>query len=923
MKIAERFAEDNGGVTTVIIASGETEVDAVTAAGLAGNMDAVVLLSRSSRLPHNVARFIDEHNVTNVIVVGGTASVSDDVLTAIKSLGSDPDVGRVSGADRYETAAKIGNRLGGPNPTWCGSDQNAAILVNGGSEGRADAVAIGPLAYALGLPVLLTTSEELPQATEDFLVDNKVERVVIVGGMSAVSEGIKDSLVEDVGVVTTQRISGGTAAGTSVDIAKEMLGDCADVLNTNKDKVALVNRDAIADGITAAPLLGRGLGGGNPMPILLVSDELPAAVSDYLASTKNERNNRKTHLSILAIGGTAVVSGGITDTAKGVMDAAIAAAKTSGDITADIEAKKYTVADAVAGSIPEGKKIGDYKNVFVVTFSDPVDDDSVADPTLYRINGRRLEALDDFGDDGITPTPGNEESLLANNYIDVANGIVTVTLNKPLKADDEITVVGGDQVARAKNGDLRRLKEKVETLDPVTTAVDRAAPRVEIIAVAGEPQFDVIVHEDNILYNELSVATNLGNFISVRGVSIPRSVDDADTPGNTSDDTVTERLDRAVTVAFVGDTDPVTTNDTTAVANDGRWPDSGVVRMRFSVDVTAKATSPNQGDPENELLVGDVITVHRNAVRDDDGRSNALTQRSVQKLKAATKFEIASVSIGSVQHGWLDGSGHAMATIDGAMSVTAKADGGAAGAQGNGWKIYGYDDRPGQVENVFEWDIRVGVDVANKTISYTIFQKPAVPGFEKRAAVEPTIGALADKLVADDDFAAHFKLAYLTPRPEDGRAHSLGATAPAGVAFGATAATQGVSSVGVIVRFNDTVRSLVAANQTTLAADLTRGSTGSFVVQTTLVAEDAVYDNQVHQTFYARSMLALPKRSGFRVITADLALSYGDSDPDTAGRQDLGNIREILSSLRPDASIRPRPAGTIETTAIEALVPTS
>ena len=158
--LAEKFAADNGGVTTVIIASGETEVDAVTAAGLAGNRDAAVLLTRSSRLPHNVARFIDEHNVTEVIVVGGTASVSDGVMTAIEALGSDPEVERVSGTDRYETAAKIGGKLGGPNPTWCGSDQTAAILVNGGNEGRADAVAIGPLAYALGLPVLLTAADE-------------------------------------------------------------------------------------------------------------------------------------------------------------------------------------------------------------------------------------------------------------------------------------------------------------------------------------------------------------------------------------------------------------------------------------------------------------------------------------------------------------------------------------------------------------------------------------------------------------------------------------------------------------------------------------------------------------------------------------------------------------------------------------------
>ena len=881
-------------MTTVIIASGETEVDAVTAAGLAGNRDAAVLLTRSSRLPHNVARFIDEHNVTEVIVVGGTASVSDGVMTAIEALGSDPEVERVSGTDRYETAAKIGGKLGGPNPTWCGSDQTAAILVNGGNEGRADAVAIGPLAYALGLPVLLTAADELPQATEDFLVDNKVERVVIVGGTSAVSADIEEALVEDVGVVNKERISGGSAAGTSVEIAEEMLGDCADVLDTSKDLVALVNRDAIADGIASAPVLGRGIGGANPVPILLVGDELPAAVSDYLASTANVRNARKTHLGILAIGGTAVVS-------DAVMDAAEAAAKTSGDITATIEASKYSVADLVGGSIPAGKKVGDYKNEFTVKFSDPVADASVADPTLYRINGRRLEAASD------DPT-NTEEYLVANHKIDVANGIVTVTLVHPLEADDTITVVGGDQVARALNGDRRPLQTAEVTLRAATTAVDRTAPRIEIIAVAGAATFDVLVHESNVLYNELTVATNLSDFLTVTGASVPAFTNDGGTPDDTADDTRVQRVDRMVAVGQ--GTNP------TATGRSG----SGIVRLRFTATATVTATSPNSAiGSATGLIAGDVITVNRNAVRDDDGRANALTRHTVAKLKDQGKFEVSSVSIGNVRHGNLDGSGHAMATIGdttAGMTVKAKAGGGAAGAQGNGWKIYGYDDRPGGALNVFEWDIRVGVDVANRVISYTIFQKPAVPGFEKVARAAPNLGNLADKLAAEDDFAAHFSLDFA--RAGDGtttlsRTTELGTTSATGLTF-----SGGTSSVGVVVRFNDNVEELEG---TTIGAVTITGDGGADLAgdiatgfDTTAnpaaAPADAVTvtfgapDSQVHISYTSDDMRQLPKRSGFRVIAADVATSYGTHD--VAGTPtDTENIREILNSLRPDGSITP------------------
>ena len=329
--LGERYAREVGSVSTVIIASGETQVDAVSAAGLAGYLDAPILLTRAARLPHNVARYIDRHNVTKVYVVGGTAAVSDDIMTTLEGLGSRPDVERISGADRYETAAAIAGTLGGPNPTWCGSAQSAAILVNGGDAGRADAVAIGPLAYQLGLPVLLTGADALPEATSSFLEDEKVERVVIVGGATAVSADIIDELIEDVGVVTTRRIAGSSAAGTSVAIAQEMLDSnrCGAVLETNRNVVALVNREATADGITAGPVLGFGLGGVGPVPILLVDDTLPAAVSDYLASTPEVIGGQKAHLSIVAIGGSAVVS-------AGVMADAVAAAKTSPGLTSSI-----------------------------------------------------------------------------------------------------------------------------------------------------------------------------------------------------------------------------------------------------------------------------------------------------------------------------------------------------------------------------------------------------------------------------------------------------------------------------------------------------------------------------------------------------------------------------------------------------------
>ena len=920
--LAERFASDEGSISTVILASGESQVDAVTASGLAGNLNAPVLLTRSSRLPHNVARFIDEQNVTDVVIVGGTAAVSDDVVTALESLGSRPSVSRVSGADRYATAAAIGGELGGPNPTWCGSDQSAAILVNGGSEGRADAIAIGPMAFRLGLPMLLTSADEVPEATAAFLTDNKVERVVVVGGMGAVSAGVVDALVEDIGVVNVHRISGGSAAATSVMVAKEMLGNCADVLQTNRDMVALVNRDATADGIAAAPVLGRGLGAAGSVPVLLVGDELPAAVSDYLASTAEARGGQKTHQRIVAIGGTAVVS-------NSVMTDAVAAAKTSSALTATITANinpatgLYETWSTTDGAVGGG--------VFRVTFSDdvrlPVDpstppdglqasevDDpsevrgTVLDPTLYRVNGRRVEALTATTDNprnALRPTSGTGVELIGyRDLVFVEDRTVTVYVSHVLEPNDTISVDpslierSGERIGA--NGDRRPLESEPLTLGPVSPPVDRSAPLVEVIAVPGHNYFDVIVTEPTvtILHDEFATNTDLDQFVSV--TAAPRQA--------------------AVTV------DSVVAAPNAPVTSVGR--DDAHRRYRVTVSRT--------------LVVGDEITVQRGAVIDTGGRRSALVRPTVKAIKnniavgttgtdgagnanvAGTGlFMIESVSIGDYAHGTGTGTVHASADIafGGAdlLTVTAKGTGVASGARGNSWVIYGYDDRPDtgvgtgvQNDNVFEID--VDVDTANQRISYTISEaKP--PRLLPSGVTGPTLGDLAAALVRNSDFTANFSVAYSAPTTQF-KGSPLTGTDPSGEQFGDTAEgeTRGLTSVGVVVKFNDYVESLTntaagggitAAIATTLAEDIAPNfntATNVSVAPDVLEVQFQAPDNQVHISYTSDSMAQLPTRAGFRVIAQGVADNY-NPDGTTATADD--NVREILNSLRPDSRIKP------------------
>ena len=615
--LADAYATQTGSPASVILASGESEVDAVTAAGLAGNLDAPILLTRSSRLPHNVARYIDNHNVSHVVIVGGTAAISDAVETAVQSLGGAPSTERVRGDDRYGTAAAIGSRLGGPNPTWCNSTQRAAILVNGGAEGRADAIAIGPIAFRLGLPILLTTADELPMSTADFLTDNEVEHVVIVGGTDAVSDGIREAMIEDVGVITVRRISGGDAAGTSVEIAEEMLGNCAAVMGTDMDRVALVNRDATADGVAAGPAMGEGLGDG-PVPILLVGDELPTAVSDYLAATpESRRGHGKTHLSIVAVGGTAVVS-------ADVMAAAVAAAKTSPALTAAISFNEK----------PDASK-------FTVTFSDDVVASMVTDPNLYRINGRRLEADPDPDDD--TTTPDADEATILENQIHVERRTVTVDLVHELKTGDVVSVVGGGKVGD--NNDMRPLEAASLTITRAAAAADRTAPVVEIVSVAGQGTFSIFVTEPNPLTNPDGTT-----YRAPTGITIAKGSSTVDAPTITSiapapDDPGTGRPGGAVRYTVTLNTSGTTTTlqaGNVIQVNRNTFLDTGNRGNRLT---RATVANPRADFKINSIAIGSVMHVDQAMATIDNGDTEP-------NNNIVVKAKIGGVADGSAGNGW-------------------------------------------------------------------------------------------------------------------------------------------------------------------------------------------------------------------------------------------------------------------------------
>ncbi|WP_420625141.1 cell wall-binding repeat-containing protein [Candidatus Poriferisodalis sp.] len=595
-RLARNFAAGKGGlgqVRVAFVASGATLVDAVAVSGLAGHEDAPVLLTPRDELHIGVADFVEDNGVETVYILGGSAAVADSVLDEIEDLPNSPEVSRIQGADRYATAAAIGSELGA-GAAWCGGDEPAAILVNGGDVSLAYAMMAGPLAYRLEVPVLLTARRSLPAATADFLRTEDIEHVVIVGGTDSVAEGVESALAA-AGVDDIDRIAGDSAAGTSVELAELAMGRCAaDLRPVSEDTVALVHSDALPDGVAAAPVLGTTFADGDLVPMLLVNDALPTPVRDYLAATPVVgADGDNLELKIVAIGGTAAVG-------ADVVDSALRASASADALSVQIGAARDTNGDGRidASDVPAP---GDYAVIFYFSAS-------IASGASAASVVRDIVWLN-----GAPPLLGSGNPVSVVSAADPCDPEqVTVNFEHPLNDRDIISIVPDATIGSGVNE--RRVR-------PASAEVSARA------AVMPRPTIDVFM--------------------------------------------------------FVG-----------RFTADVRTSDGGPLN---EADVDLRSSNPNQFlsvDPVSSNLIftdaiqaGERVVIRRGAVTDSRGNSNA--QRTYQAMAPDENPRILSVLMSDLHH-----SSDAVAEVPSAISgegnsvfISGRAGGDAEGAAGNGWSI--------------------------------------------------------------------------------------------------------------------------------------------------------------------------------------------------------------------------------------------
>ncbi|MGB4592341.1 MAG: S8 family serine peptidase, partial [Coriobacteriia bacterium] len=289
---ASRTTFASGDSTVTVLASGEDFPDALAASGLAGAHNGALLLTGQAALPTGLAAELDRLGTAEVVVVGGTAAISPDVITQLMAEGF--SVRRVQGADRYQTAAAVAEEIRDVVGTAMLSQ---AFLVRG--DGYADALAVAPLAYSQRRPVLLTTSGSLAPAARTALESLGATGVVVAGGESAVSTAVLDEAAGLAGVASVVRWAGTDRYDTAAVVAGHALDEGLATADCFGVATGLGFPDALAGGAAC------GVRGG----VVLLTDPfaLPASTKSLIVTRGHDGTD------IFVFGGTSVVALAVED----------------------------------------------------------------------------------------------------------------------------------------------------------------------------------------------------------------------------------------------------------------------------------------------------------------------------------------------------------------------------------------------------------------------------------------------------------------------------------------------------------------------------------------------------------------------------------------------------------------------------------
>jgi len=258
--VAERLGAvgNLGGVRTVIVASGEVFADALVAGPLSAHGGHPLLLTPSTALHRSVADYLVSKRIERVVLMGGTAALSQEVEDAISKLGISAD--RVAGASRFETATRFAEYAAGQSSKGCFAQTRVGL-----ARARVpfDSFSAAPLLARRCAALVLTSPGQVPPATADYLdsvrrsAGDRAAQLLVFGGESAIAKSAIDAYLargDGSSGPEAEDANLGPCGGTPTDAPVQLLEnpwarepdwspDCRHIVYSDGGGLSVANRD--------------------------------------------------------------------------------------------------------------------------------------------------------------------------------------------------------------------------------------------------------------------------------------------------------------------------------------------------------------------------------------------------------------------------------------------------------------------------------------------------------------------------------------------------------------------------------------------------------------------------------------------------------------------------------------------------------
>lgn len=249
----------------VILAYALNSADALAGVPLAKKYNAPILLTATKSLPTETLEEIQRLEATDVIILGGTNAISNDVEKLLKDKGLNTK--RIQGTSRFGTATAIADEL----------NKAPEELFFVYAFNFADALSASTVAAINGSPVVyLKTNGSIDADTAKYLasVKGSVKRAYVIGGSSVISDDMMNKAANALGLKVNKdvsRIWGKNRYQTCVEVNSKF----KNVLTGNGICIAkgLDFPDALAGGVLAA---------FKGMPLFLADNVMTDAQTNYL-----------------------------------------------------------------------------------------------------------------------------------------------------------------------------------------------------------------------------------------------------------------------------------------------------------------------------------------------------------------------------------------------------------------------------------------------------------------------------------------------------------------------------------------------------------------------------------------------------------------------------------------------------------------